>query len=53
MRMTSEQTDWERFFDAHAPVYMDNVFTRDAVREGAEVPYDKQLQRAVLPGVDP
>lgn len=23
----SEQTAWERFFDAHAPVYEDNVFT--------------------------
>jgi SAM-dependent methyltransferase len=27
------QGEWERFFDGHAPVYMDNVFTRDTVAE--------------------
>jgi SAM-dependent methyltransferase len=31
--MTSEKTSWERFFDAHAPVYMDNVFTKNTIRE--------------------
>jgi SAM-dependent methyltransferase len=31
--MTSEKTTWERFFDAHAPIYMDNVFTKNTVRE--------------------
>jgi SAM-dependent methyltransferase len=31
--MTGEKTNWERFFDAHAPVYMDNVFTQNTVRE--------------------
>jgi SAM-dependent methyltransferase len=31
--MTSEKTNWERFFDAHAPVYMDNVFTKNTIRE--------------------
>jgi SAM-dependent methyltransferase len=31
--MTREKTNWERFFDAHAPVYMDNVFTKNTVRE--------------------
>jgi SAM-dependent methyltransferase len=24
---------WEAFFDAHAPIYMENVFTKDTVRE--------------------
>jgi SAM-dependent methyltransferase len=31
--MVSEKTSWERFFDAHAPVYMDNVFTKNTIRE--------------------
>jgi SAM-dependent methyltransferase len=31
--MTTEKTTWERFFDAHAPVYMDNVFTKNTLRE--------------------
>jgi cyclopropane fatty-acyl-phospholipid synthase-like methyltransferase len=31
--MTSEKASWERFFDAHAPVYMDNVFTKNTIRE--------------------
>lgn len=31
--MASEKTSWERFFDAHAPVYMDNVFTKNTIRE--------------------
>lgn len=30
--MTDKKT-WEVFFDAHAPVYMDNVFTKNTVRE--------------------
>jgi ubiquinone/menaquinone biosynthesis C-methylase UbiE len=28
-----EKTTWERFFDAHAPVYDDNVFTKNTVHE--------------------
>ena len=28
-----EKTSWERFFDAHAAVYEDNVFTKNTVRE--------------------
>jgi SAM-dependent methyltransferase len=26
-------TNWEQFFDAHAPVYMDNVFVKNTIRE--------------------
>jgi len=28
-----EKTTWERFFDAHAPIYEDNVFTKNTVNE--------------------
>jgi SAM-dependent methyltransferase len=31
--MTSERPNWERFFDAHAPIYMDNAFTKNTLRE--------------------
>ncbi|MBN1270196.1 MAG: methyltransferase domain-containing protein [Kiritimatiellae bacterium] len=31
--MKAEEKTWERFFDAHAPVYMDNVFTKNTLRE--------------------
>lgn len=24
---------WERFFDAHAPIYNDNVFTKNTLNE--------------------
>jgi cyclopropane fatty-acyl-phospholipid synthase-like methyltransferase len=27
------QSEWETFFDGHAPVYMQEVFTRDTLRE--------------------
>jgi hypothetical protein len=27
------KTTWERFFDAHAPIYEDNVFTKNTVRD--------------------
>ena len=27
------RNSWEAFFDAHAPVYEANVFTRNTVRE--------------------
>lgn len=27
------QTTWERFFDAHAPIYEENVFTKNTLRE--------------------
>jgi len=29
----TEKSTWESFFDAHAPVYEDNVFTKNTVRE--------------------
>ncbi len=29
----SEKTRWETFFDAHAPVYDENVFTKNTLRE--------------------
>lgn len=29
----TEKSCWEAFFDAHAPIYMENVFTKDTVRE--------------------
>lgn len=29
----SEKPDWEKFFDDHAPVYMDNCFTQNTVNE--------------------
>src|SRR5512136_2290781 len=28
-----DKTTWERFFDAHAPIYDDNVFTKNTVHE--------------------
>lgn len=28
-----EKSTWEEFFDAHAPVYEDNVFTKNTIRE--------------------
>ena len=31
--MESEKTTWERFFDAHAPVYMENSFTKNTLDE--------------------
>ena len=27
------KTNWEKFFDGHAPVYMENVFTSNTVAE--------------------
>ena len=27
------KADWEKFFDGHAPVYMDNCFTKNTVNE--------------------
>lgn len=29
----SEKSTWERFFDAHAPIYEENVFTKNTIRE--------------------
>jgi ubiquinone/menaquinone biosynthesis C-methylase UbiE len=29
----TEKSTWEAFFDAHAPVYDDNVFTKNTIRE--------------------
>lgn len=31
----SKKTAWEQFFDAHASIYDDNVFTKNTVREVA------------------
>jgi hypothetical protein len=28
-----EKTTWERFFDAHAPICENNVFTKNTLRE--------------------
>ena len=40
----SEKTTWERFFDAHAPVYEENNFTKDTLRE-----VDFLLEELALP----
>jgi SAM-dependent methyltransferase len=40
----SEKTTWERFFDAHAPIYDDNVFTKNTARE-----VDFLLEELLLP----
>jgi cyclopropane fatty-acyl-phospholipid synthase-like methyltransferase len=29
----TKKADWEKFFDGHAPVYMDNCFTKNTVKE--------------------
>lgn len=29
----TEKDTWERFFDAHAPIYAENAFTKNTVRE--------------------
>ena len=29
----TEKSTWEAFFDAHAPVYEDNIFTKNTIRE--------------------
>lgn len=39
----SEKTTWERFFDAHAPNYEDNVFTKDSGHEVDFLPEDLHL----------
>ena len=31
----SSDNNWQRFFDSHAPVYMDNVFTKNTIAEVA------------------
>ena len=31
--MNEEKHDWERFFDEHAPGYMNNVFTENTLAE--------------------
>jgi len=31
--LMTEKKTWEAFFDAHAPVYEENVFTKNTVRE--------------------
>ena len=39
----SEQTAWESFFDAHAPIYEDNVFTRNTAQEVDFLPDELHL----------
>lgn len=29
----TKMSTWEEFFDAHAPVYEDNIFTKNTIRE--------------------
>jgi hypothetical protein len=29
----TEKSTWEEFFDAHAPIYMENVWTKSTVAE--------------------
>ena len=29
----TRKADWEKFFDGHAPVYMDNCFTKNTIQE--------------------
>ena len=29
----TRKNEWETFFDAHAPVYMENVFTKNTIKE--------------------
>lgn len=29
----TEKTSWERFFDAHAPIYEENIFTKNTLKE--------------------
>ena len=29
----TEKSSWETFFDAHAPIYEENVFTKNTLRE--------------------
>jgi cyclopropane fatty-acyl-phospholipid synthase-like methyltransferase len=31
--LMTEKNTWEEFFDAHAPAYEENVFTKNTVRE--------------------
>ena len=31
--MSEDKHDWERFFDEHAIIYMDNVFTKNTLAE--------------------
>jgi SAM-dependent methyltransferase len=33
MKEKKEKNSWEAFFDAHAPIYEENVFTKNTVRE--------------------
>jgi len=41
----TEKSNWETFFDAHAPVYEDNVFTKNTVREVDFLLQELSLQR--------
>lgn len=40
----SRDNNWQRFFDSHAPVYMDNVFTKNTIAEVAFVIEQLQVQ---------
>lgn len=39
-----EKSTWETFFDAHAPIYMENVFTKNTLAE-----VDCLLEELALP----
>ena len=41
----TESNEWEEFFDGHAPVYMDNSFTKNTTQE-----VDFLLHELSLPG---
>ena len=43
----SDKSTWERFFDAHAPIYDENVFTKNTIREVGFLLEELNLPRAV------
>lgn len=40
----SSDNNWQRFFDSHAPVYMDNVFTKNTAAEVAFIIQELKLE---------
>jgi hypothetical protein len=44
----TEKKAWEAFFDAHAPVYEENVFTKNTVREVDFLLEELSLQAVLL-----
>ena len=45
--MTDSNNPRERFFDAHAPQYMSNVFTMNTLAEAAKAAKQAELRAAV------